>query len=62
MTWKKQEAGWYTSELGGICKERNGKWYFYPIEIKEDIFTNRSGPFTTLAVARKFIIQREKSK
>ena len=29
VTWSRQEPGWYTSELGAICRELNG-WVFYP--------------------------------
>lgn len=27
--WEKQEAGWYTSDIGGICREHDG-WAFWP--------------------------------
>jgi hypothetical protein len=43
--WEKQEAGWYTSNKGGISKESNG-WYFFPSG--GDL---RRGPFKTLKAA-----------
>ena len=30
--WEKQEAGWYTSDIGGICHETDG-WAFWPNEM-----------------------------
>lgn len=30
VMWVREEAGWYTSTLGGICQEGDGRWHFYP--------------------------------
>lgn len=49
VNWERIEAGWYTSEIGGIVEEDDG-WYFYPID-KPD--SARVGPFDTLAQARE---------
>ena len=27
--WTMQEAGWWTSPLGAVCKEANGQWECY---------------------------------
>lgn len=29
--WLKQEAGWYVSDIGGICREWDG-WAFWPAD------------------------------
>jgi hypothetical protein len=56
MEWIKQEPGWYTeSNIGGICQERNGKWYVYLLNSKEGhIFDDRKGPYKTFSAARKW--------
>ena len=29
--WVRQEAGWWTKDgVGGVCKESDSRWYFYP--------------------------------
>lgn len=48
IEWEMQDRGWYTSDLGGICKERNG-WWFYP-KLGSDAVTR--GPFKTLREAQ----------
>lgn len=30
IEWKNQDLGWWLSEIGGIVKENNGLWHFYP--------------------------------
>jgi hypothetical protein len=49
--WEQQEAGWWTSDLGGICLEKNGRWYFYP----RDEDTTTMGPFRSLRDAMKAV-------
>lgn len=52
MEWIKQEPGWYTeSNIGGICQERDNKWYVYILNSKP---LDRKGPFKTFAQARKW--------
>ena len=46
MDWRRQEAGWYTSEIGGICLENEG-WCFYSF----DGVTR--GPYKTFAEAKR---------
>lgn len=54
MEWVKEEAGWYTSKVGGICQERDKKWYYYPItSTPTHIFEERQGPFDTLTEAKR---------
>jgi hypothetical protein len=49
--WERQEPGWYTqSNIGGICQERDGKWYVYPLSGQS--IEDRNGPFKTFAKAR----------
>jgi hypothetical protein len=50
MIWIQQEAGWLTSELGGICREKNGKWYFYPASGE-----SRTGPYTSATAAKRAV-------
>ena len=45
--WEQQDRGWHTSALGGICKEADQKWYFYPAGTNEKI-----GPYATLGGAK----------
>lgn len=45
--WEIQNAGWHTSELGGVAKERDRRWYFYPMDDSQ-----RHGPFNTCAQAK----------
>ena len=49
-TWDKQESGWYTHPtLGGICKEDDERWYWFP----PDKETGPAiGPFDTLREAK----------
>lgn len=47
IIWEMQEAGWYTSELGSIVRERTG-WVFYP----EELFAPPIGPYKTLKEAK----------
>lgn len=47
ITWTQEEPGWYTSEIGGIVQERDGKWWFYPKSGGE-----ASGPSETLGEAK----------
>lgn len=57
MNWDRQEAGWYTSEIGGITKEKAG-WFFYPRH------ADRIGPYRTCRAAMdaavKWQSEREK--
>lgn len=48
VIWHKEEPGWYTSELGGICIEEDGTWWWYP----KDTAT-AFGPFLTLGQAKE---------
>ena len=48
MDWRRQEAGWYTSELGGICQEDEGCWYFYSFDGRVT-----RGPYKTFAEAKR---------
>lgn len=42
------EPGWYTAEgVGGICREADGKWWFYPLRGR------KKGPFETLTEAKQ---------
>lgn len=54
ILWQRQEPGWYTSEAGGIVKEKDGKWYVYPSR-----FNTTFGPFPSLEEAQR---QAEKSR
>ena len=49
ILWEKSDTGWYTSPIGGICRERDGKWHFYPKD-SDEVF----GPFTTMRIAKQF--------
>jgi len=54
MGFTKQEAGWYTRDgIGGIAKEVDAKWYFYPCNEAEPI----AGPFYSLVHALQFVRQ-----
>jgi hypothetical protein len=48
INWQRQEPGWYTSEVGGISEEKDGKWYVYPSRINTTF-----GPFRTLDEAQR---------
>lgn len=50
LSWVKQEPGWYTSEIGGVCREDNG-WWFYPSGWMREGMMNFSGPFPTKSEA-----------
>jgi hypothetical protein len=47
--WSFIEPGWYTSDLGGIARERSGQWFFYP-RFADD---RADGPFASLAIAKQ---------
>lgn len=47
IAWERQEAGWYTSEIGGINRESDG-WCFFPKALIPHI-----GPFKTLKEAQE---------
>ena len=49
--WERIEAGWYVSDIGGICYEGNG-WYFYPAG-RENYTYFREGPYRTLREAKE---------
>lgn len=51
VTWERQGPGWYTSALGGVCRERNGRWYFYPAQFYTPDM--RHGPFVSLTAAKR---------
>jgi hypothetical protein len=45
--WRREEPGWWVMDgVGGICREADGRWWFYPVEDSE-----RVGPFRTLSYA-----------
>jgi hypothetical protein len=48
VVWQQQEPGWYTSERGGICQGRDGKWYWYPSDN-----TSVRGPWPSMWQAKK---------
>jgi hypothetical protein len=45
--WTQLEAGWFTSDAGGVTRERDGKWYFHPSE------GERVGPFASAGAAMR---------
>ena len=45
LKWKRHEAGWYTSQYGGVMRDADGFWYFFPI--REDD-APKSGPWPTM--------------
>jgi len=46
LAWTKEEPGWYTSPIGGVCHEDNG-WWFYPSGLMRVGMLSLSGPFKT---------------
>ena len=51
-TWERQDTGWYTHpKLGGICKENDDKWYWYPLSGLLSVLPP-IGPFETLREAK----------
>jgi hypothetical protein len=45
--WRREGPGWWVMEgVGGICRESDGRWWFYPADDGE-----RVGPFRTLSYA-----------
>lgn len=45
--WRQEERGWFVHEqLGGVCRERDGAWWAYPLSSDE-----KRGPFNTARVA-----------
>ena len=48
IMWERQQRGWHTSRLGGICLEHDG-WHFWPIATDIDSL----GPFKSLAAAKR---------
>ncbi len=48
LDWEMQEAGWWTSEAGGVCYETDG-WYAY--RAAGESYVNRVGPFHALWLA-----------
>ena len=52
--WVQGERGWWTNWfLGGICRERDGKWYLYT---KDD---EKLGPFKTAVAAAQCVNRKE---
>lgn len=49
--WTMQEAGWWTSPLGAVCKEANGQWECY---IDGEGYPPVAG-FLTLREAKKWV-------
>lgn len=47
VVWTRQEKGWSTSVLGGVCKDQGG-WWFWPIDESK-----RIGPFWTEKEAKQ---------
>lgn len=47
VIWKCQEPGWWTSRLGGIVQEEDGRWVFHA----NDPPGTTVGPFKTLREA-----------
>lgn len=61
MKWERQEPGWYTSELGGLCRE-GVRWWFYPSDRGEgSIYAHRYGPYRTLAEGKR-VVESAKEK
>jgi hypothetical protein len=56
--WECIEIGWYTSKLGGICKEQTGKWHCYPMDTKVGIPSSIS--FKSLASAKAWFEKKGK--
>lgn len=51
--WRIEESGWWAhDELGGVCRESDGKWYGYHKNMLE---TERIGPFKTAREASEAI-------
>lgn len=57
--WERQEPGWHTSEAGGVCRERGGRWYGYPAH---RTLRERLGPFRTLREAMAAVERDEREK
>lgn len=50
-SWEKTEEGWHTHPiLGGICKEDDGYWYWYPLEVDSHV----GGRFPRLSDAKGY--------
>ncbi len=50
--WTRQEPGFYLHPtLGGICRERDSKWYWYPAADWPDEMEKRRGPLSSLKKA-----------
>lgn len=57
--WRMEEPGWWIHDgLGGVCRERDGKWYGYPKHIPE---SSRLGPFRTAVDAAMSLPTRDAS-
>jgi hypothetical protein len=50
INWETQDKGWHTSKLGGVAREADNKWYFYPADERR---RGRDGPFKTMKEAQK---------
>lgn len=55
IEWEQQEPGWWTSELGGICNDGTGKWFFWPRGGKPD--DPGIGPWKSLKQAKEVAAQ-----
>lgn len=53
--WTCEEPGWWVHDKhGGVCRERDNKWYGYPKSIPE---SERIGPFSKAKVAAEAVQQ-----
>jgi len=50
INWEQIEPGWYTSEVGGIVKEKDDKWTLYSIDSEDFV-----GKWNTLKEAKKAV-------
>jgi len=57
IIWEKQERGWYTSAIGAVCIEDDGKWYFWTV----DNLGPMTGPFKSLRAAKEEVERHVKS-
>ena len=51
--WEVVDKNWYCSDLGGIAKEKDRRWWFYPKHLP-DWGENAQGPFKTLEYAKRY--------
>jgi hypothetical protein len=51
---ERQEPGWYTFPVGGVCREQDSRWYAYPADWR----LPRLGAYRTLRQAQQ-ALERE---